>query len=289
MDEAVRRLQDRWRQQVDGFLVYLHHLDRSDKTIATYSRDLDEWVRHLRPGPEVIEILKAAADSYLAALHARGNGARVIGRRIACLRSFGRFLVKSGALQHIPFDGLESPRPSRKLPKFWGAGQIKALLEVPTDPVQRLVIMLFVRCGVRIAEMRTLRIESILRGPKQLVITGKGRKQRQVPFSDETLGALEEHIARLRRSSGPLFPSFRKDGPVSEWWLRNVVYRWTSAVGIRLHPHALRHSFATALLEAGVDLRTLQELLGHANISTTQQYTHVTDARRRDAIDRLPF
>lgn len=293
MDEQLRRLQDRWREQVDGFLVYLHRRNFSNATIGAYQRDLDEWLRHIKPGGGMDEIiLRAAADFYIAALRDRGNGPATIGRRMACLKSFGKFLVKSGALDHNPFDALEAPRVPQRLPRFWGADQIRALLAAPTDPVERLVLIIFVRCGVRIAELRSLQIDSVLRGPKQLLVTGKGNKQREVPLSDETRAAIEEHIGRLGRSTGPLFPSparRRRDQPVSEWWLRNIVYRWTAAVGVRLHPHALRHSFATALLEAEVDLRTIQELLGHASLSTTQRYLSVTAQRRRGAIDRLPF
>lgn len=289
MDEQ-QRLHDRWRQMVDGYLVYLHRQGKADTTLSTYTADLDEWLRHLRPGDDVPEILTAASESYLAALRARGNGAKIIGRRISCLRSFGKYLARSGALQHNPFAGLEAPRAPKKLPKFWGVDQITALIEAPTDPIERLVLILFVRCGLRIAEMRSLQVESILRGPRQLVILGKGSKERHVPLKPTTLAPLEEHVARLGRSSGWLFPSPRRRGePVSQSWLRGVVYKWTAAVGGRGWPHMLRHSFATALLESGADLRVVQELLGHSSISTTQIYTHVSDARRRAAIDGLPF
>lgn len=277
-------------QDVKAFLAWMERIGRSPRTSQAYADDLAEWLTHIRVGARTVA-WPAAADAFVEAQRQRGNAASSIARRIACLKSFGVFLVKSGRLPANPFAKMESPRGRRRLPKFKAADEIKAIMVAAASdsPIANLVMTIFLRCGLRIAELRNLRVEDVHRGPKQLFVRGKGSKERLVELSDPTLAMLEAHIADLPDRQGWLFPSKLKGQPLSISGIRGIVYRITAKAGGRIHPHALRHSFASALLEQGVDLRTVQELLGHASLNTTQIYLHVSNRAKRNAVDALPF
>lgn len=272
-----------WPERVRTFLVWLEHAGASPRTIDAYQRDLREWLTHVRGDP--VE----AAETYLTALRSRGNAPKSLARRIGTLRSFGRWLVEFGGLDHSPFGHLKPPKLPRRLPTFIAAADLGTFLAAPPNPFDRALLAVFVFTGRRISEIAHLRIEHLQRGRRLLTVIGKGNKELAIELHDDALAALEEHLAALGRTSGPLFPSPRDpERPLSISAIRSRVYRYTrQALGRRLHPHALRHTFATWLLDSGVDLRTVQELMGHASLATTEIYTHVSSERRREAINRL--
>jgi integrase/recombinase XerC len=285
--------------QVQAFLDHCEAINRSPQTLLAYGRDLVEFLTHIQEtAPAAVPdeepavrgtALREAASRYVAALRARGNAPRSVGRRIACLKAFSKFLVRTSALAADPFVWLETPRAPKRLPKFIPSPDLPTLLAAPTNAFDRALLYIFVFTGRRIAEVRNLRIEHIERGRRVLTVIGKGNKQLAIPLADQALLAIEEHLAGLRRTSGPFFPSPKNpDAPMSISAIRNRVYRYTQqSLGRRLHPHSLRHSFATWLRDLGVDLRVIQELMGHASIATTQIYLSVSDEQRIEAIGRL--
>jgi site-specific recombinase XerC len=271
-------------------------LDRhaSPQTVRAYARDLLAWVEHLEldPQADLVEALRSAGERFVVTLRARALAARSIARRIAAVRSFGGWLVRQGVLPANPFGTLETPRIPRRLPVFIPPDELRLLLEAETHPRDRALLACFIRCGLRLSEVCGLDVRDVQRGPKLLRVRhGKGDRERSIPFTADTLAILEAWIARLPYTQGPLFPArhgLRVPRPLSTSRARRIVYQLTERIlARRWHPHALRHGFATALLEAGVDLRTIQELLGHASLSTTQLYTHVTTAAKRRAVEGL--
>lgn len=210
---------------------------------------------------------------------------------MACLKSFGKFLNRSGALAASPFGALEAPQVPKRLPKIPDFDAVVMMLAGIADPRHRAVMELFVWCGLRIAELRSLHVEDIHRGPKILRVVGKGDKERAIPIAGETLGILEAHLATLGYSQGWLFPGRQFRGqpirPQSMSSIRAIVYRYSrELMGGRWWPHAFRHVCATHLLETGTDLPTVQAILGHSSIQTTAMYLHVSDQRMRAAVER---
>jgi site-specific recombinase XerD len=234
------------------------------------------------------EELAAAAERFVAAMHAKGNAPRWIARRAACMRSFGKFLKKRKILLVNPFDGIETPDIPERLPKFALADEAKQIVDACADLRERLIVTLLIRCGLRLSELRNMRVEDVRRGPRQLSVIGKGNKEDLIDVTGETLALIEEWVAQLRNRQGYLLPGRRRGEPLSLSAIRAVVYRVTTRAGRRLNPHALRHSTATIHLEQGTDLRTIQTLMRHKNISTTQLYLHVVDKQKRKAVEDFP-
>lgn len=277
-------------QQAQSFLHHLSDRGCSPATLEAYGRDLKAYLTHVHSAD-----LASAAETFLDALRERGSAPASIGRRVACLRSWGKYLVDESVLEANPFVKLRAPKMPLRLPRFAGdeeIGRIKAGIATPSE---RAMLMLFVRCGLRIGEVRALRIQSFERGPQLLRVVGKGDKERLIPITRDTSQVLDTYLQTLPYTHGPLFPMrqgrrlVRPIRPMSISGIRGIVYRITARAGRKLNPHALRHSFATALLDAGADLRTLQELMGHASLNTTQIYLHVSAKRKEDAVGRLRY
>jgi site-specific recombinase XerD len=290
-------------QQASEFSRAMRRAGRSPRTIECYSDDLAKYVpwvdrvarRHT--GLDRDKALALAAREYLADLMDRGNAPASVRRRLASLRSLGKFLVDGDILPSNPFSRIAGPKIPRRLPQSPEADAIQSILEAAakSGPRDAALVTLLACAGLRLSEAAGARVERVSRGRREIRIIGKGDKERVVPLPGRTLEIVEAQIAELGRSEGPLFPGAArdKDGdrlPISTWRARKIVYALAeSATGTRWWPHSLRHGFATGLLDAGVDLRVVQELLGHASINTTALYLHVSDARRRAAADRLPY
>ena len=226
--------------------------------------------------------------AYLARLHKLERVA-TRNRRVAALRSFFRFQVQRGAREDDPTLGLASARGGRSLPAPLEPQQCERLLEAPSthrDPAlalrDRTLIDVLYGTGLRVSELCGLCVGDYSRARRELRVLGKGRKQRVVPVPEQVDAALRAYLEERgqSRSADPLFPN-RRGGPLSDRSVREIVRARCAAAGIsrRASPHTLRHSYATHLLDADVDLRSIQELLGHERVATTQRYTHVSAER----------
>jgi integrase/recombinase XerC len=267
------------------------HLDRernvSPQTLRAYAEDLRQFARHLaaelgREGhPRDVDHLMIR--SFLASLHRRGLRKASSARKLAALRTFFRFLCREGVLRRNPARALLSPRVERHLPAHLDEAQVAALLDVPGEDEAalraRAILELLYATGLRCGELVSLDQSEVDLDARMVRVVGKGRKERVVPFGSRAREALEAYLparARYRPHDDALFVNAH-GGRLTDRSVRLLVARRIrqTAMGQRITPHGLRHSFATHLLQRGADLRAIQELLGHASLSTTQRYTHV--------------
>ena len=282
------------------------HLDvernLSPHTILAYRRDLEQFRRFLeeQPGFEgavkdwLPRVDRLLLRRYLASLH-KTCGRTSAGRKLSALRSFFRFLVREGELTSSPADALKSPRREQYLPQVLSAEQAGRLLDQQIDGVRLLVLRdlaifeLLYSCGLRIGELTGLNLSAVDLSQRQVRVLGKGNKERLLPIGRQACVALELYLQERppAKSYEPLFLNHRGGRLSARSIQRNLKKRLLSLnLPTDATPHALRHSFATHLLDAGVDLRAIQEMLGHASLSTTQKYTQVSFAQLTDVYDR---
>ena len=279
---------------LDAFIGYLRaERGASPRTVDAYAADLNGWLRALqrRGVCEVDAISREDVTAHLESLSRRGLSARSQARHLAAMRSFHRFLVSERLARSDPTEDVDTPRAIRKLPHFLTVEEVEALLEAPDVSVaagcrDRAMIELLYATGLRVSELCRLTINDVRLEAGFLTTMGKGKKERLVPigrFAQERIAIyLNDARGALlgQRSSRALFVT-RKAGPFTRQGFWKLLRRYARAAGILkpLSPHKLRHSFATHLVERGADLRAVQAMLGHADLSTTQIYTHVSQAR----------
>jgi integrase/recombinase XerD len=275
---------------VDSYLDHLR-VERalSPNTVAAYGRDLLGFVDYARtrgaerPDDISLDLL----GGWLQALESAGLSARTAVRKLSAVRGLMRFLAREGELSSDPSALLRRPKPGRRIPRPLTEEQALALLEAPTGSDlkalrDRALLSLCYAAGLRVSELLHLKLGDIDFERGVVSAFGKGKKRRLVPLADVTLKHVEDYLAELRRTrplgrDGWVFPS-RNSKPYSRQMFWKLVKRAAAAAGIgeHVHPHRLRHSFATHLLSGGADLRTVQALLGHSDVSTTEVYTLVS-------------
>ena len=271
----------------DPLAAFLRHLtlekDASPHTLRSYRSDLLEFVQYAGAGDAgtwLSDVDPRLVRGYLAHLHARGLDTVTIARKLAALRSWFRFLVRRGVLERNVAREVRSPRPPRKLVSFLPIDEAMALMDARLDGATRArdvaVLELLYATGLRVSELTGLDLDDVDRSQQTVRVLGKGRKERIVPYGRRAAGALGAYLAGRGAARGPLFAN-RRGGRLTVRSIHSIVRRSASACSItrRVSPHTLRHTFATHLLDAGADLRVIQELLGHSRLSTTQRYTHV--------------
>jgi integrase/recombinase XerD len=278
--------------QLDGFLALLG-TRRAPRTVEAYRRDLAHLGNHLgRP------IASATTDdlrTYLAQLRADGLAPATISRRVSAARAFFAHQVLLGARTDNPAAELESPRRRPKLPRTLSPRETERLIEAAAGTTPRALrdsalVELLYGGGLRVSEAVGLERAAVDLDERLVRCIGKGNKERIVPIGRSAAEALRRYLSRGRpyldrRLRPELFLNAR-GGPLTRAGAFLIIRRLAEKAGLepeRVHPHLLRHSFATHLLEGGADLRSVQEMLGHADLATTQIYTHVSDRRRREA------
>ncbi|MFP7722961.1 tyrosine recombinase XerC [Lysobacter sp. A3-1-A15] len=267
---------------VDRFLSHLAVERRvSPHTLAAYRRDLDALSHWAAGNAGALEGLQAEQlRAFVAAEHRRGLSPKSLQRRLSACRSFYAWLLRNGRIAASPAAAIRAPKAPRKLPQVLDPDEAKALVEVPTDaPLgvrDRALLELFYSSGLRLSELCGLHWRDLHLGEGLVHVLGKGGKQRIVPLGSHAIKALEH----WKRESGgsadtPVFPG--RNGTITPRavQLRLRVLAQRQGLFKRVHPHLLRHSFASHILESSGDLRGVQELLGHADIATTQIYTHL--------------
>ncbi|HEY8317105.1 MAG TPA: tyrosine recombinase [Gaiellaceae bacterium] len=276
---------------VDSFLA-ISNARLAPRTVDAYRRDLRDLEAWL--GGEPDEATPDQLAAYVAQLRADGLAATTIARRVAALRSFYRHQVLLGVRPDNPAAELELPRRRRALPKTLSPGEAERLIEAaagttPRALRDRALVELLYGAGLRVSEAVGLDRAAIDLERRLVRATGKGSKERIVPIGREAVDALRRYDSRGRpyldkRHRPELFLN-AKGGPLTRAGAFLILRRLAATAGLepgRVHPHILRHSFATHLLEGGADLRSVQEMLGHADLATTELYTHVSDRRRRE-------
>jgi site-specific recombinase XerD len=299
MISAPAELTPQWQRALDAFDADLRRRAVAAKTRRAYASDTHQfarWAGDRELSPDAVDV--RALRRYVASLTESGQAPTTVARKLAALRGLFRHQVSVGARSENPADLLSSPKRSQRLPRVLKPAEVATLLDrIPaTGPLEvrdRALFELAYACGLRAEELVTLDVSSVDFDSETVRVEGKGDKTRLVPAGEHALAALERYLARARPAlsvddSQALFlsKSGRRLGTSDirrrlRTWAR-LASRTAPALG-DAHPHALRHSFATHLLEGGADLRAIQELLGHASISTTQVYTRVESARLRQA------
>ena len=297
---------------LERFLSHLEARNASAGTLVEYRRHVTEFLSFLADrgadwrGPD-----RATVRAYLASLADRHLAASTVGGRLAAIRSFYRHAARQGWIETDPMAGVRSPRRPGRLPRVLTADDAAKLVEAPArrgpetrrgigpamaDALVRrdaALLELLYATGMRISEAASLTIDRMDVGRRRLRVIGKGAKERELLFGRPAQAALQAYLAEgrpqlaARATTAPPAAVFlnARGGPLTARGARLIVGRWVEATGVatRTSPHTLRHSFATHLLEGGADLRSVQELLGHANLATTQIYTHLSDAAVRSA------
>jgi len=279
---------------IDKFIRYLEiEKNYSPNTVINYRIDLRSFRDHA-VGLDLEKIDYLFLRKYLAILKEKNLSSRTIGRKLSALRSFFRFLAREGYLKSNPIRILSSPKAQKHLPLFMTEEEVGLLIESAqakndTDERglrDRAILETFYSTGLRISELVGLSVQDVDFISGVVKVMGKGRKERIAPIGERALKTLRQYLGKRKKESEALF--LNKSGRrLSSRGVRGIVDKYIRLMGMKqgMSPHTLRHSFATHLLNRGADLRTVQELLGHANLSTTQIYTHMTTEKLKNVYD----
>ncbi len=282
---------------VEEFLNYLRaERDASRLTIRNYGADLAAfltWYREkFKRDCDWTSVDHFHARGYLVHLTERKLERATIHLKMSALRSFYRWLVRVGKAKQNPLVGLAMPKKPRRLPKFLTVQQMEALLNAPlagkNNWRDKAILEVLYSAGLRIHELVGLNDDDVDMLGEVVRVRGKGKKERLAPLGGPAVEALQKYLeVRGREANGPLFVN-RFGGRMTSRSMQRMLKKYLLAVGLdpSLSPHKLRHSFATHMLDAGADLRSVQELLGHASLSTTQIYTHVTPERLKKVYEK---
>ena len=287
---------------IDTYLAYLRDVRRmSGNTLESYARDLAHLAAFAEKHGVAVEALERRdLEAFVRGLMASGLAPRSVARSVACIRGLYKFIALERRLPSNPADDLRSPRAWPALPKFLSLDDVDRLLEQPDTTTPRglrdkALIELLYATGLRVSELIGLRAGDLNLEEGYLTCVGKGDKQRMVPLGQTAAEWVRRYMrdgraALVKRRTSPwLFVNARDGGPLSRVGFWKVLKGYGTSAGLTrdLSPHVLRHSFATHLLERGADLRMIQVMLGHADLSTTQIYTHVLEARLRSVYDKF--
>ena len=296
MDRAIR-----------AFLGYLEvQQGASLQTIRAYGSDLHQFHLFVKAGRKPVSpaaIVPEQVRGFLASLDRQGEKKASLARKLACLRSFYRYLIRNGEAKDNPAEDVRAPKLPKHLPRVLTKDDAAALMEFPSPGTgqflrDRAVLETLYSTGLRVSELVGLNSEDLDLGAEALHVRGKGKKERIVPLGSHALGAIARYLEMLRQeprfaagvdmSKKPLFVN-KHGGRLSSRSVRRKLDKYLKQVGLdpTISPHTLRHTFATHLLDNGADLRAVQEMLGHASITTTEIYTHLDREYLRSNIMRF--
>lgn len=279
------------REQIDRFLADLHRANASEHTLRNYGLDLDQFHTYftLEPGatPGVEEIDGTALREWLGGLYHLNLSVVTIRRKIACIRSFFKYLMREKLLAVNPARQMRTPKAPQPLPKVMTEEQTGKLIDgVGADTLDRphpkrdlAIFEILYGCGIRVSELCGMNLEDIDHSERWLRVRGKGKKERQVPYGAKAAAALEAYlmVREPKQVESAVFLGSRGER-INDRVVRGIVKFYSRMLSgdDSLHPHSLRHAYATHLLNDGADLRAIQELLGHSRLTTTQRYTHMS-------------
>lgn len=286
----------RSKDYLQSFLTYLKvEKDCSEHTLLSYQKDLLAFSSFMqeRSGTAIFWEQVGPLDirAYLSELNNKQYARRTIARRISALRSFYKFMVRENVLEYSPLTKIHSPKLDKKLPTFLDEIEITELLELPdAKPLgirDRAVLEMLYATGCRVSELVGLTLERVDIANRFVMLLGKGNKERLVPIGHTCCEAMQTYynmrrllMKKYQQTHEFIFVNNR-GGALTDRSVRRILEKYINMLALHKHvsPHTIRHTFATHLLEHGADLRSVQELLGHANLSTTQIYTHITNER----------
>lgn len=285
-------------QQLESFIDAIW-MERglSENTLNAYRADLSgfaKWLYREQKGTELIKVERSQILDYLAYRGKLGTKSRSAARLLSSIKRFYQYCVREQIIREDPSDRIDAPKLGRSLPKFLSEDEVEALLDAPDlkDPIgvrDRTMLELLYATGLRVSELVALKTGQINLRQGVVRIQGKGNKERLVPLGQEAISWLEKYLKDARKQIAPEFSSdyvftTRRQSAMTRQAFWYLIKRYARKVGIKKHltPHTLRHCFATHLLNHGADLRVVQMLLGHSDLSTTQIYTHVAQERLKN-------
>jgi integrase/recombinase XerC len=267
--------------------------DASPHTLRAYSKDLEEFLQFIDKKPADADNLDIR--SFLAALHYRKLKKSSISRKLATIRSFFKFLHREGVVKKNPAKLVASPKVPKSLPRFLTVDETFALMEAPKGDTfhaarDKAILELLYSSGLRVSELTALDVNDLDMKESLVRVRGKGKKERIIPVGSKAIEALKNYLPErilIKKKSQASFLNNR-GGRLTQRTVRRIVVKYGRIIALKgcLSPHTLRHTFATHLLHSGADLRSIQELLGHLSLSTTQKYTHVDIAHLMDVYDK---
>jgi len=279
---------------IQDLAEYLDFLDvergLSQNTIDAYRRDLEAFIEFCEDKFNTDEknISRLIVNTYLRDLHEKHYNPTSISRKIASLRGFYKWLTANERITSNPIDTIEMPKLPQRLPKILTVNDVKQMLAENLNPLERVELELLYGSGLRVSELVDLKTNSFDLSQKYLIARGKGSKERIVPFNKISAKAIEDYL-KIRDFVMKKFHIDTKKFLINNegrFVTRQDIYKFIHKLGEKFHknisPHTMRHSFATHLLENGADLRVVQELLGHSDVSTTQLYTHISKKRLKE-------
>jgi integrase/recombinase XerC len=282
------------KEQIDEFLRHLE-IERgaSMHTLRAYRKDLASFNDYAQKKPGEIGMIDVRG--FIAQQIKEGRSKATAGRRLAAVRSFLKFLSREGYIKSNPARLVTTPRSQRRLPKFLSVDDVFALIEKPealgfVHARDRAILELLYSSGLRVSEIAGLHVDDINTREGLVKARGKGKKERIVPVGAKAVDAIRAYMVEkllVKKKNKALFLN-RRGMPLSERGIRRIVVKYARMTGVtgQIGPHTLRHTFASHLLQAGADLRVIQELLGHSSLSTTQKYTHIDITHLMDVYDR---
>ncbi len=273
-----------YSREIEGFRKYLRVLNRADKTVQWYIHDAMLFLRHIEDNYDAValnRIGKHELRDFLAFELARGISRKSLMRRVSGIKMFFRYLIEEGAVKDTTILAVDTPKAEKKLPKTLSQDQIKGLLsgingERAIDKRNLAILTFLYGTGARVSELVALNLNDVDFNSGLVRLKGKGGRDRIVPAGSYVIEKMKDWLDVRHDASGAVFTSL-KGSRISERHIRNILSAALrrAALTLPLSPHGMRHSFATHMLENGADIRTVQELLGHMSLSTTQIYTHI--------------
>jgi integrase/recombinase XerC len=282
------------KKHIDDFIRYLElQKGASEHTIRAYRKDLGEFSEYAKKKPEEIELIDVRG--FVAQQIKNGLSKTTVGRRLSSVRSFLKFLYREGYIKNNPAKLVSTPKTGKLLPNYLSVDDTFSLIEKPEGigfiPVRdRAVLELLYSSGLRVSEVAGLNMEDVDTKEGLVKVRGKGKKERIVPVGSKAVDALKSYMVEkiiLKRKDKAVFLN-RQGKRLTDRGIRRIVVKYARLTGINgsIGPHTLRHTFASHLLQGGADLRVIQELLGHASLSTTQKYTHLDITHLMDIYDK---
>jgi integrase/recombinase XerC len=285
---------------VDSIRLFVEYLqiekNSSTHTILNYQKDIEDFVAFMKQQGlnQFAAVSYVHVRHYLTRLHEKEYARKTVARKVSSLRSLYRFMLREGFVSQNPFQMASLPKKTERLPKFFYQEELEELFKVsdenkPLGQRNQAILELLYGTGVRVSECCGMKTSDIDRMIETILIRGKGRKERYVPLGSYALEALDRYLSdgrkRLMKSNKHdyVFVNYKGD-PISTTGVRKVLQKIieSTSLTMKISPHMLRHTFATHLLNEGADLRSVQELLGHSELSSTQIYTHVTKERLQE-------
>ncbi len=282
------------KDYIDKFIRYLDlEKGASSHTLRAYRKDLREFSESVKCEPNNLDVIDLRG--FIAGQIQKGLNKTTVSRRLSSIRSFFKFLYREGYMKTNPAKLVSNPKVPKLLPRFLSVDDVFSLVEKPEGigflPARnRAVLELLYSSGLRVSELSGINTDDIHIKESLIKIKGKGKKERIVPVGSKAIDAMKSYIIErmlLKSKERALFLN-RMGKRLTERGVRRIVVKYARAIGIhgRIGPHTLRHSFASHLLQGGADLRVIQELLGHASLSTTQKYTHLDITHLMDVYDK---